>query len=649
MNDRGPSVPNAHSAHLAAPAYLGPLIPADLWPLRYLSALAIVIATVVVRAALAPLLGTQAPLLPFVLAVFVSAYLGGRGPGLLASALAPVAATLWFTAWPHDAPPLQWLAHVVFFLVLATLATLLMHELQRSARTQSMAIRAAGESAAQLRLIADAMPALISYLSPDGVYRFANRMYESWLDKPKDAVVGRHMREVLGLEACNLLYPRLERALKGERVFFEAEIPYPTGIREVATHYIPDLDADGKVRGCFALIEDVSARKRSERALREADRRKDEFLAILAHELRNPLTPIRNVAHILAKGHPDPGTVRRTGEMLERQANQLTRLVDDLLDVARIMRGRVTLNRRPANLASIVETALEAVRPLLDARRQTAAITHADPLVFVDGDDVRLCQVLSNLLTNAGKYSPEGAHIQILLEASEDKAAFIVRDEGLGIDPQMLPLVFDVFLQGDRTLDRSHSGLGIGLTIVRHLVELHGGRVQASSAGLGKGSDFRVELPRVSAPPVFAPRVAEGGAAAPTPRRILVVEDNQDAAESLRELLQMSGHEVRVVTGGALALAMLEEFRAEIVLLDLGLPRMDGFMVAHAIRARFAHLQPQLRPRLYALTGYGLEDERHSALRSGFDGYLTKPLEPDTLLRLIAGEGQRRFTTTEAG
>ena len=341
------------SSEVRAPAYIGPLIPPELWPLRYAAAIAVVAVTVALRAGLAPLLGTQAPLLPFVLAVFVSAYLGGRGAGLLASVLTPVAATFWFTAWPHDAPPMQWGAHVVFFLLIAALATFLMHELQRSSRSQLIALRAAAqsegqmrESAAQLRLIADAMPALISYIAPDGTYRFTNKLYQSWFGKAPEEVVGRHVRDVLGREAFEVIRPRLERALQGTRVFFEQTIPYASGPREVAVHYIPDVGIDGAVRGCFALIEDVSARKRAERALREADRRKDDFLAILGHELRNPLAPIRNVAHVLSRSSVDAETVRRSGELLERQANHLTHLVDDLLDVGRIMRGRVALDSR---------------------------------------------------------------------------------------------------------------------------------------------------------------------------------------------------------------------------------------------------------------------------------------------------------------
>jgi len=645
---------SARSAEYRAPAYIGPLIPPGLWPLRYFSAIAIVIGTVGMRAVLAPLLGTQAPLLPFVLAVFLAAQLGGRGPGLLAGVLTPIAATVWFTSWPNDAPPLQWVAHVLFFVVVAVFATQLMHELQTSARAQFAAARAAAESAgqatesaAQLRLIADAMPVLISYIGHDRTYRFANRTYETWFGQGRDEFVGRHLRDILGPEAFALVQPRLERALSGERVFFEAEIPYQSGTREIAAHYIPDIDREGEVRGCFALVEDISARKRSERILRESDRRKDEFLAILAHELRNPLTPIRNVAHILARASPDAETVRRSGEMLERQARQLTHLVDDLLDVARIMRGRVSLDREPLSLEAVVDMALEAVRPLLDARHQSITVSRPPAELFVDGDSVRLCQVVSNLLSNAIKYSPDGGRIDIELRDMGNRATLLVRDTGVGIDAQLLPHVFDVYLQGDRSLDRSDGGLGIGLAIVRHLVELHGGRVQVKSEGLGTGSEFRVDLPLIQAPPVVRPGDLAEPPKRAVRRRILVVDDNRDAAESLRELLQLNGHEVRVAAHGTEALAHLDEFRADVVLLDIGLPRMDGFMVAHAIRARFAP-SPR-RPRLVALTGHGREEERRSALRSGFDAYLTKPLEPGELLGMISDETLWQVASAETG
>jgi CheY-like chemotaxis protein len=331
--------------------------------------------------------------------------------------------------------------------------------------------------------------------------------------------------------------------------------------------------------------------------------------------------------------------------MLERQANLLTRLVDDLLDVAHVIRGRVVLRRELLEVAGAVGAALESLRPVLESRRQVAELTAGGDPLFVNADPVRLAQVITNLLTNASRYSPEGSRIRISLAAQGGDAVFAVRDEGAGIDPLLLPQIFDQFQQGDRSLDRSQGGLGIGLTIVRHLVEMHGGHVVAESAGLGKGSEFRVHLPRAEAPPAHVPGANRHHTPAIRRRRVLVVDDNRDAAESVRELLRMHGHEVAVVHDGAGALSALDEFRADVVMLDLGLPRVDGYMVAHAIRARFA--QARHRPRLLALTGHHGEEDRNAALRSGFDGYLVKPVDPEHLLQVTAEEGQQRVTAGE--
>jgi CheY-like chemotaxis protein len=270
----------------------------------------------------------------------------------------------------------------------------------------------------------------------------------------------------------------------------------------------------------------------------------------------------------------------------------------------------------------------------------------ADEHPFVNADPLRLSQVITNLLTNASRYSPEGSRIEIEVSTEGHEATLAVRDEGQGIDPDMLPHVFDQFVQGDRSLDRAQGGLGIGLTIVRHLLEMHGGRVVAHSAGLGKGSEFRIHLPRTEPVQMNLPGVDAGQPRSMPVRRVLIVDDNRDAAESLRELLRMHGHDVAVVNDGADALRKLDELRADVVLLDLGLPRVDGYMVAHAIRARFARSR---RPRLLALTGHGRAEDGAAALRSGFDGHLIKPVEPDYLLRMIADESQRQASASELG
>jgi len=290
-------------------------------------------------------------------------------------------------------------------------------------------------------------------------------------------------------------------------------------------------------------------------------------------------------------------------------------------------------------LAAVVEAAIETARPLIDAQQHAFEVELPPQDLWITVDSVRIAQAIGNLLHNAAKFTPKAGRVS--LEAKRDAGELVIRveDNGAGITPETLASAFDLFTQGDRSLDRSQGGLGIGLTIVRHLVAMHGGRVTAESAGLGQGSEFQVFLPRTEAPQFDLPD-AGSSQQRPTPkRRVLVVDDNRDAAESLRELLRMHGHDVEVVNDGAGAIAALDDFRADVVMLDLGLPRVDGFMVAHAIRARFA--QSKKRPRLLALTGHGREEDRQAALRSGFDGHLVKPVEPDLLLRVVAEEGRR--------
>jgi signal transduction histidine kinase/ActR/RegA family two-component response regulator len=406
----------------------------------------------------------------------------------------------------------------------------------------------------------------------------------------------------------------------------------PAGRRFAEVTLVPIGAAEGRITHLLAAWHDITAKQQAEEALREADRRKDEFLAMLAHELRNPLAPIRNVAHLLANQALDTATVRRSSELLQRQASQLARLVDDLLDVARITRGAIELKKEMLAVDRVLETALESVQPLFDVKQQTVRLKRSPEAVFVKADSVRLCQIFANLLSNAAKYSPDRTEVCVVVECTADEAIVTVRDPGRGIDPQMLPHLFELFMQGDRSLDRTEGGLGVGLTIVKHLVEMHGGQIRAHSAGLGKGSAFRVQLPRAfpaqslpfNEPAERHPR--RGG------RRVLLVEDNLDAAESLALLLQMDGHTVEVANDGAAALATLERFTPEVILLDIGLPEMDGYLLAQTIRAK----SPALAARLYAMTGYGRPEDRSLAQQAGFDDHLTKPVDPEQLLALIA-------------
>jgi signal transduction histidine kinase/CheY-like chemotaxis protein len=371
-------------------------------------------------------------------------------------------------------------------------------------------------------------------------------------------------------------------------------------------------------------------------ALRQADRRKDEFLAMLAHELRNPLAPMRNALEIIRLRGPERRlAVRASWDMVERQVEHLSRLVDDLLDVARITRGKINLEKEPVALAEVVRRAVETSRPLIEGRRHRLEVRLPDEPLHVIGDLTRLAQVLLNLLNNAAKYTEEGGQITLTVErAAADPGAVVlrVRDTGVGIPPEVLPKVFDLFTQASRTLDRAQGGLGIGLTLVRRLVEMHGGSVRASSAGPGKGSEFVVRLPLFFGP-LPAPAHGNGSGEHPAAgHRILVVDDNRDSASSLAVLLRLSGHEVVTAHDGAAALEKAEHFRPQLALLDIGLPGMDGYELARRLRQL-----PGLRQvRLAALTGYGSEEDRRRSRAAGFDHHLVKPVEREALLVLLA-------------
>ncbi|MBV9121955.1 MAG: response regulator, partial [Planctomycetes bacterium] len=382
------------------------------------------------------------------------------------------------------------------------------------------------------------------------------------------------------------------------------------------------------------LAQENARLRQSEERLREEARRKDEFLAMLAHELRNPLAPIRNSAQVLRLlGQADPN-LQRASDMIERQVAHLARMVDDLLDVSRITRGKVQLQKEPVELAPVLARAVETTRPLLDARRQELTVTLPPDPVVVEGDTTRLAQVVSNLLNNAAKYSEEGGHIRLTLERGLAQAVIRVRDHGLGIPADLLPRVFDLFTQGDRSLARSEGGLGIGLTLVKNLVEMHGGTVEAFSEGPGRGSEFVVLLPRLERGRGRRPgREAEPARVPTASRRVLVVDDNPDAAESLALLLRVEGHEVRTAHDGPAALKAATEFQPEVIFLDIGLPRVSGYEVARQLREQLG-LKKVL---LVAVTGYGQEEDRRRSREAGFDAHLTKPADPAALHELLAG------------
>ncbi len=372
--------------------------------------------------------------------------------------------------------------------------------------------------------------------------------------------------------------------------------------------------------------------------LRERDRRKDEFLAMLAHELRNPLAPIRNAVHILELAGPMDAHVATARDLIGRQINHLVRLVDDLLDVSRITRDKINLVKAPVELASVIAVAVESCRPLIDERRQNLELVMPPEPVRVSADLTRLAQVVLNLLNNAAKYTDEGGRIRLSVAVEKNQAVIRVRDNGTGIAPEMLPTIFDLFTQVNRTLDRSQGGLGLGLTLVRRLTEMHGGSVEAHSAGPGKGSEFVVRLPLLTDDSSEDVKLTERGTLSRLTRgvrrRILIVDDNRDSAESLAMLLRARGHDVRTAYDGKQGLAAAEDYRPGVFILDIGLPGLDGYAVARALRTL-----PLFRAALLiALTGYGAEEDRRACYRAGFDAHLVKPVDLVPLFGLLESQ-----------
>ncbi|MES2512127.1 MAG: response regulator [Pseudomonadota bacterium] len=368
--------------------------------------------------------------------------------------------------------------------------------------------------------------------------------------------------------------------------------------------------------------------------VREADRRKNEFLAMLAHELRNPLAPIRNAVHII-HGAPvvDP-KVAWARDVIGHQVDHMSRMVDDLLDISRIVRGKVTVQAEALLLSSLCERAVEASKPLLDGRQQTLEVLLPAENVVLQGDLVRLSQVLSNLLNNASKFTPLNGHVSLVAEFLDDGVSITVTDNGQGIDPEFLPHIFELFVQGDQALDRAQGGLGIGLTLVRHLVELHAGRVEARSEGKGKGTSIRMHFPASLAEGAglaLTPPPAPARPAVASSRRVMVVDDLAASADTLQVLLEMEGFDVRVANDGVAALELARQFRPEVVILDIGLPGMDGFEVARRLRE-----QPESKHTvLIALTGYGEAESRLRSRQAGFDHHIVKPADIDELLCLV--------------
>ena len=384
------------------------------------------------------------------------------------------------------------------------------------------------------------------------------------------------------------------------------------------------------------LLHEMRERRAAEDALKSADQRKDEFLATLAHELRNPLAPIRNGLQIM-RMTKDAAAIARAQLMMERQLQQMVRLVDDLLDVSRITTGKLVLRTERVSLQEVMVTAIDAVRPLIDAKRQTLTVDLPTVTVELDADATRLSQILSNILNNAVKYTEPRGSIRVTARLAYGAVEIRVSDTGIGIAAEELPAVFEMFTQFDASPERTHGGLGVGLALAKRLVQLHGGTISARSDGLGHGSEFTVRLPIATAP-VGALDADIKQREPVSPRRVLLVDDNRDFALSMAALLELEGHDVRTTFEAASAETVAGEFRPDIAFLDLGLPHISGFELARRLRA-----QPNTNGTvLVAVTGWGKEEDRQRSREAGFDLHLVKPVEPDQILDEVRKAGAKR-------
>jgi PAS domain S-box-containing protein len=471
-------------------------------------------------------------------------------------------------------------------------------------------------------------------------YSFVNPAYADLLGVAggANAIIGKRVAEVFG-PMYEKLRPQLDRAFNGERVSFELMMPSFPGApantsRYFAATYEPQRDAHGDVIGVVAVVVDIDERKRAEEALRESDRRKDEFLAMLGHELRNPLGVINtSVQLLMRKGPPEP-TLIELRQMIARQVEHMSRMLEDLLDVSRITRGQIRLKKEPCDFSEIVRHATDDQSGNFDHSGLHLIAHLPDSPLWVRGDRTRLAQVVGNLLYNANKFTDHGGTVTLRLHAAPGPSALLsVRDTGIGIESEILTHVFEPFIQSDHSIDRSRGGLGLGLALVKGLVELHGGEVRAESDGLGRGSEFTLRLP-LEEPVAAQNQPAAIRKESSCARRILIIEDNQEAALTTRMFLEGAGHIVEVAHTGPEGIDAAQRFRPEVVLCDIGLPGFDGYAVARILR------QNTELKGLYmiAVSGYGQGDDQQRARLEGFDLHMTKPINfndlEDALARL---------------
>jgi PAS domain S-box-containing protein len=502
-----------------------------------------------------------------------------------------------------------------------------------SERVQNLS--ALRESEAKFRTIADAMPQMVWSTLPDGYHDYYNEQWYKFTGVPAHSTDGDGWNDIFHPDDQERAWAAWRNSLAtGQTYEIQYRLRHRSGAyRWVLGRALPIYGDDGAIIRWMGTCTDIDDQKRAEDELRRTSERKDEFLAMLAHELRNPLAPISSAAQLLTLGSADPQRIRKSGDIILRQVRHLTDLVDDLLDVSRVTRGLVDIERSLLDLKAVLQHAVEQARPLIEARRHQLTIELSAAHPVVSGDRTRLVQVIANLLNNAAKYTPQGGRIALSLTTHAGEAHVAVTDNGIGIAPALLPYVFDLFVQAERTPDRAQGGLGLGLALVERITALHDGSVQVRSEGLGKGSTFTVILPTVAGREEdgAAAGADSGPASAGRAARVMIVDDHLDGAQTLAALLEAQGHDVVVAEDGASGLALAAERATDVFILDIGLPDIDGYELARRLRAGGAGRGALL----VALTGYGQAHDRLLSKVAGFDHHFVKPVDIAALNAVI--------------
>ena len=511
----------------------------------------------------------------------------------------------------------------------------MLDEVQDRTRALEATNSALAESEARFRETFEIAPLGIANVAPDGSFLLVNDCMCRIVGYSREELLSRTFADITHPEDLEADWRNVRDLLSGKAATYSMEKRY---LHKNGSTVWADLavsllrDADGRPQYMTAVVEDIGQRKSTEEALREADKRKDIFIATLAHELRNPLAPLRIAGRLLASPALTPAQLEETRAIIGRQTSHMALLLDDLLDASRITRGVLELKKDIVDLSDCVAAAVEAAKPLFDRKGHHLSVLAAAEPIVLEADPVRLTQIVTNLLTNAGKYTDPGGKVVLCTEIQDRFVVVSVRDSGIGLAPEATPKLFEMFSQIQGVGTRSEGGLGIGLALAKGLVTLHGGRIEAHSEGLGRGSEFRVYLPRtVRTPGASEKNPDDGQVKSASTRRVLVVDDNRDAADGLALFLEIAGHDVAVAYNASDALSLADRAHPQVLLLDIGMPGMNGYELARKIRDR----PWSARSILIAITGWGQEEDKRRAEQAGFDRHMTKPIDPAAIQTLL--------------